>query len=459
MDKARGQQERPTGGLHLLGTGESLGALPASSRAALLDLMLTRSDDAVVICATEEIDGEWCPEVVYVNPAHQRLTGYPADEVIGRPPGLWAPVEPNAEAYAQIRSKVEVGAPARAELRIRRADGVERWIDTTVTVLDRIGDRCYCLEISRDVTERHQMLAELAGREGQLREAEALTSVGSWEWDIDGDTVTWSPQLYRVYGLDPADGVLITLPAYLARIHPDDRQMVGDIVGHALRTGEGFVVDYRAARTDGQVQWLQSRGRVIRDERHQRSLRMVGTCQDITEQKTSEESLRRQALHDALTGLPNRALLADRLAHAMAYAARRSSRTAVLFVDIDDFKAVNDRYGHQCGDEALIEVARRLETSLRPSDTLARVGGDEFVAVCEDVASADDAAALAERIIDALVPEVQLTDGAVEVRVSVGVSVGVGGDHPEALVRRADAAMYEAKLAGGGAYRLFTTEP
>jgi diguanylate cyclase (GGDEF)-like protein/PAS domain S-box-containing protein len=449
----------PTGGLDLLGAGASIAALPATSRAALLDLLLARADDAIVITAAARTSGRWCPDVIYVNPAHRRLTGYEADDVVGGTPGLWAPGELNAIAHEDICRRLDMGNPARAELAIRTAAGDEKWIDTTVTPLDSEGDRRYFLEVSRDVTERHRLLEDLAEREGRLRAAQALTSIGSWEWDIDADTVTWSPELFRIYGVDPDDGVLLTLDAYVARVHPEDRQMVGDVIGRALRSGDGFVIEYRVARADNEVQWLQSRGRVERDEAAERSRRMVGTCQDITPQKTSEETLRRQALHDALTGLPNRTLLADRLAHAVAHAARRGSRTAVLFVDIDDFKAVNDRYGHHGGDGALVEVARRLEASLRPSDTLARVGGDEFVAVCEDVASLHGAAALAERIIEALIPAVKLAEGDADVKVSVGVSVGTPGDRPDTLIRRADAAMYEAKLAGGAAYRLFDVAP
>jgi diguanylate cyclase (GGDEF)-like protein/PAS domain S-box-containing protein len=454
-----GQEDRPARGLGLLGAGESLAALPASSRAALLDLLLGRADDAIAITATDATTGVWCPDVLFVNPAHQRLTGFAAEEVIGRTPAVWAPSQPNAVVHEAMCRRLEIGMPARAELPIRTATGAEVWIDITVTPLDSDGGRSYFLEVSRDVTERHHLLAELAEREGQLREAQALTNVGSWEWDIDAETVTWSPELFRLHGVDPDDGVLLTLEAYISRIHPDDRQMIGDIVARALRSGEGFVIEHRTARPDGELQWLQSRVRVVRDERDQRSIRMLGTCQDVTQQKTSEETLRRQALHDALTGLPNRILLADRLAHAVAHADRRESRTAVLFVDIDDFKAVNDRFGHHGGDEALMEVARRLESSLRPSDTLARVGGDEFVAVCEDVASSGDAEALAGRIIEALLPAVKLADGDATVRVSVGVSVGVRGDRPDTLIRRADAAMYEAKLAGGGAYRRFDAAP
>jgi len=449
------EHDPPERGLNLLGAGASIAALPATSRAALLDLLLARSDDAIVISWSDRVDSRWCPEVVYANPAHARLTGYDAAEVIGRNPGLWAPPDRNVGAHEDLCRCLASAEPARVELAVLTADGDEKWIDSTITPLDAEGDRLYFLEVARDVTERHRLLEELADREGQLREAQELTNVGSWEWDLSEQTITWSPEMFRLLDTDPVDGELVSFEAYLARIHPDDHQVVRDVIVQAVRTGEGFVFDFRLNRPDGQLQWLQSRGRVERDETGTQSTRMLGTTQDITAQKTSEETLRRQALHDALTGLPNRTLLADRLGHAVAHAARRDSRTAVLFIDIDDFKAVNDNFGHHGGDEALVEVARRLEASLRPSDTLARVGGDEFVAVCEDVVSTQDAITLAERVIDALVAPIPLADGNAPVRVSVGVSVGASDEQPDTLIRRADAAMYKAKLSGGGAYRLF----
>jgi len=449
------QHDKPAKGLNLLGAGASIAALPAASRAALLDMLLARSDDAIVISWSDRVDGRWCPEVVYANPAHARLTGYDAAEVVGRNPGLWAPPDRNAGAHADLCRCLASAEPARVELAVLTADGDEKWIDSTVTPLDADGDRHYFLEVARDVTERHRLLEELADREGQLREAQELTNVGSWEWDLSEDTITWSPEMFRIFDIDPVDGELVSFDAYLLRIHADDHEVVRDAIMRAVRAGEGFVFDFRADRRDGQVQWLQSRGRVERDPTGTQSTRILGTTQDITAQKTGEETLRRQALHDALTGLPNRTLLADRLAHAVAHAARRDTRTAVLFIDIDDFKAVNDNFGHHGGDEALVEVARRLEASLRPSDTLARVGGDEFVAVCEDVVSLQDAATLAERVIDALVAPIRLADGDAPVRASVGVSVGTSDEQPDALIRRADAAMYKAKVAGGGAYCLF----
>jgi diguanylate cyclase (GGDEF)-like protein len=166
----------------------------------------------------------------------------------------------------------------------------------------------------------------------------------------------------------------------------------------------------------------------------------------------TEERMRYDALHDALTGLANRILLSDRLEHALARAAREASQTGVLFVDLDNFKEVNDVYGHAAGDAALAELGRRLRSALRPADTVARIGGDEFVAVCEDV---DEAAAqsLAERLQEAIAEPFELGDRRHALRASVGVALG--DDDPEGLLARADAAVYRAKAAGGDRVEVF----
>jgi diguanylate cyclase (GGDEF)-like protein len=172
--------------------------------------------------------------------------------------------------------------------------------------------------------------------------------------------------------------------------------------------------------------------------------------EDITGRKYVEEELIRRAVHDPLTGLPNRRLLEDRLANALArLARRRHGGVAVIFLDLDGFKEVNDTFGHLGGDELLVAVGQRLLLTLRPSDTLARIGGDEFVAMLEDVASQDDACRVAERLMEALSTPFPL--GAREVQVTASAGISLGTDHrirPELLIRDADAAMYLAKRNG-----------
>jgi len=184
-----------------------------------------------------------------------------------------------------------------------------------------------------------------------------------------------------------------------------------------------------------------------------------GFVRDISERRSFEGQLARQAVHDRLTGLPNRVLLRDRLEHALARAERQRSSVAVLFLDLDRFKVVNDSLGHDGGDLLLVEVAGRLASALRPGDTLARMGGDEYAVLCEDVAAAGEAVDVAHRMARALEAPFVVRGTDVPVTMSVGVAVSSGGEHDAALLLRdADAALYEAKRQGRGRHQVFSED-
>ena len=204
------------------------------------------------------------------------------------------------------------------------------------------------------------------------------------------------------------------------------------------------------------VRWFTARGTLMLDA-DGKALRMIGVSQDITERKRQEEEIRYLAYHDTLTGLPNRRLLDDRLRQNVYMAQRRDGRLAVMVIDLDHFKAVNDTCGHKTGDAVLREVAHRLSTCVRKADTLARPGGDEFVVVMSELSLESDCALVAEKILRALEPGIEV-DGQV---FSMGASIGISlfpsdaGDG-EALLRNADVAMYRAKELGRNNYRFFS---
>jgi diguanylate cyclase (GGDEF)-like protein len=188
-----------------------------------------------------------------------------------------------------------------------------------------------------------------------------------------------------------------------------------------------------------------------------RPVRLAGTVQDITDRKMLEDKVEYQAFHDALTGLANRALFLDRVEHALLRRQKLNSSVAVLFLDLDDFKTVNDSLGHQAGDELLIDLARQLHASIRPSDTVARLGGDEFGVLLEDIERIDDAVGTAQRIIDTLKKPFFVQGSDLVIRASIGITVSSGDDVITSgdLLRDADTAMYAAKQHGKGSYELF----
>jgi diguanylate cyclase (GGDEF)-like protein/PAS domain S-box-containing protein len=200
-------------------------------------------------------------------------------------------------------------------------------------------------------------------------------------------------------------------------------------------------------RKDGSSIWVEQRLSLLRDD-NGRIVSVEGIARDVSERKAAEERLERQALHDELTALPNRRLLRDRISQALARAERDSCLVAVVFLDLDRFKLINDSWGHAEGDRVLTSIAERLRSVARGSDTVARFGGDEFVVVLEGIVSSDDVAGYLDRLTTEVQRPIVLETNEVVVNASLGIAFGGAGDTPEALLRDADAAMYKAKAQG-----------
>jgi diguanylate cyclase (GGDEF)-like protein/PAS domain S-box-containing protein len=307
------------------------------------------------------------------------------------------------------------------------------------------GRRGATLTLARDVTEREKLQAALGTTGDQLREAQAVAKVGIWEWDIAENQVRWSDELYRIFGLTP-QAFPGTFEGYMAAVHPDDRSLVEATMERSLRTLEPFDFAHRCLLPEGTIRWLQCRGRVRSVDGH--PVQMTGACQDVTAHREAAEALSQLALHDPLTGLPNRSLFMDRLGQALRRLVRRDRVLAVLFVDLDRFKAIHDRLGHAVGDEMLMAVGGRLREVLRPHDTVARLGGDEFVVLCEDLQDERAAVQVAERVLTALDRPVVCGDHEVVCSASIGIALTQSDVTPDALLREADMAMYRAKETG-----------
>jgi diguanylate cyclase (GGDEF)-like protein/PAS domain S-box-containing protein len=305
-------------------------------------------------------------------------------------------------------------------------------------------------------------------RESEERYALAVDGAndGLWDWNLDEDRIYLSPRWKAILGYDEDE--LSSAPAeWLDRVHPDDlHRLKSDLEAHLHELGEQsplfaahFENEHRIRHRDGAYRWVLSRGIAIRDAAGH-PYRMAGSLTDVTMRKNAEERLLHDALHDALTGLPNRALFLDRLGVALARTRRRrdDDRTdcsAVLFLDLDRFKHVNDSLGHVAGDRLLVAMARRLESILRPGDTVARLGGDEF-AILVDIARASDTEVVAERIHKEFSVPFNVDGHELLATVSIGIArVTASYVRPEDLLRDADIAMYQAKSEGRAGYRVF----
>ena len=279
--------------------------------------------------------------------------------------------------------------------------------------------------------------------ENSLAEAQSIARVGSWEMDMATSIVRWSRELYRVFDLDSE--VKPTFGSLLQQMHPDDRASALKAFQTTLDEHSPFAIEFRVLPADGTVRWVRTRGRVEFDARG-RPERLIGTAQDITEQRIARDTLLHQAFHDPLTGLPNRLLLLDRLTQAMARLARRPSTVSVIYLDIDRFRMINDSLGHAAGDQLLLAVAARLGDLIRPEDTLARTGGDEFVVLCEGLAGEDEAVNVADRICASIQEPLSWEGRELVISMSAGIALATSDTlSPETLLRDADAAMYTAK--------------
>jgi diguanylate cyclase (GGDEF)-like protein/PAS domain S-box-containing protein len=309
-----------------------------------------------------------------------------------------------------------------------------------------------------------QQVAVLQRVEAVLRESEEryalaadATNDGVWDWDLRTDEVYFSPRCQELLGYaEPELGNQIH--DWTSRLHPEDVDSFWNAVtAYQARRTEQFAVQSRFRHQDGTYRWIWSRGIAVRDADGV-VYRLAGTLSDITARKESEEQLHYTALHDQLTGLANRTLFMDRLEHAMALAKRYPEyRFAVVFLDLDRFKVINDSLGHLAGDQLLMTVAQRLLECLRSSDTCARLGGDEFSLLLEYAQDDFEVIRLVKGIQQRLKVPLQLDGQEVLVNASLGIILRTARyEHAEDLLRDVDTAMYHAKASGRGRYAIFT---
>jgi len=310
-----------------------------------------------------------------------------------------------------------------------------------------------------EIVERKR--AEQALRASQERYALAARGAndGLWDWNLMTNVVYFSDRWKSMLGYEP-EQIGKSVDEWFGRVHAEDiEQLRSEISAHLEGATPHLQSEHRILHKDGIYRWVLNRGIAVRDESG-KAYRMAGWQSDITARKRAEEQLVHDAFHDALTGLPNRPLFMDRLGRSINQSKRRSDYMfAVVFLDLDRFKIVNDSLGHLTGDQLLVKLARRLETCLRVVDTVARIGGDEFAILLDDITGAEDAKMVAERIQAELAQSFDLDGQEVFTTASIGIALSTRRyDREEDVLRDADAAMYRAKSRGRARYELFDAE-
>jgi len=340
-----------------------------------------------------------------------------------------------------------------SEHRLKCKDGHYKWIlcRGRVTARDDNGRPARMFGTHVDITERKRIETELHESERRLRMAFEASRMGAWSYDFKRDKLYWSPDIFRFLGLAPFEP---TVEFLMNSIHPDDRERVAVARERAISEKLPYIAEYRV-RNEHETRWLESRAEVLYDA-DGNPLNMIGTVQDITERKEHEKQLQHIAHYDALTGVPNRVLLADRLSQALARAKREDGLMAVCYLDLDGFKPVNDNFGHDTGDRVLVEISRRIKDAIREDDTVARLGGDEFVVLLVGMEAPEECAGSLNRLLDAIHRPIEVRGQSIRISASIGVALYPEDDHdPDTLLRHADQAMYVAKQSGKNRYHLF----
>ena len=394
-------------------------------------------------------------KIMYTNPADAQMHGFRPEELVGRDARAFAP----GGGVSRPLSAAELNdmrSWRRETVNVRR-DGSHFPVHLMSDVVrNRAGEPIGVVTACEDISQRKA--AEAALRESEERYALAALggNDGLWDWNVKTGTVHYSGRWASMLGIEPT-AVGSSLEEWTSRVHPDDAVRVRtELSRHVEGRSPHFESEHRLRHADGSYRWVLARGLAVRSDQGE-ATRMAGSLADITSRKTVEEQLLHDAFHDGLTGLPNRAFFVSLLDRAMKRTRRRTDYLfAVLIVDFDRFKLVNDSFGHVVGDRLLVAIAERLKGCLRPGDLVARLGGDEFAILLDDIRGVSDATRVAERIQQELATPFDLERQEVFTTASIGIALSTATyDRPEYHLRDADLAMYRAKARGKACYEMF----
>jgi diguanylate cyclase (GGDEF)-like protein/PAS domain S-box-containing protein len=412
------------------------------------------------------VDRAGSGEPIYVSPQLEALSGVAIEQWYDGSDGWSARVHPDdrERSVELYRDAVSSGTPYRDEYRLLDAEGNERWFhDRTVVVRDEAGDPIEIQGVIHDITDRKAAEQALVDSEARLRSAEARyrtlveqlpLAIYVNDLDAAGSALYRSPATATITGRPAADWAAD--PALLARIvHPDDRERVLAELAAATAAGSPLSTEYRIVRPDDSIVWVLDESAVVHDGDAGRPCRQ-GYLLDMTAHRRVEEQLAHVAEHDTLTGLPNWAMFQQRVREAVGRAEAADRGAAVLLVDLDDFKLVNDSFGHAAGDALVVEAARRLVDAVDDAGSVSRLGGDEFAVLLADLdpgrggsGTGLAADAMAERVRAALRAPAEIDGTEIYCPASVGISLyPEDAADPATLLKHADTALFQAKAAG-----------
>ncbi|MER2529770.1 MAG: PAS domain S-box protein [Candidatus Competibacter denitrificans] len=405
--------------------------------------------DAVVL-----VDNQTC-QILEANQAMSELYGYSREELL-RKKTTDVSAEPEKTSAAAARG-VMAGAKALVPIRWhRKRDGTVFPVEINGRFFEWRGRAVHIATI-RDITERYEMIAKLHTSEARFRSIFELSPLGIVLMSQrDHRFVQVNRRYCELIGYSPEELRQMTV---IEITHPDDRSQTAQLLKAVSEPSQsGLTLQKRSMHKNGSVHWISLTLDMLTDANDNQPL-IIGIAEDITERRVAEDQLHHLALHDALTDLPNRVLFKDRLRLALGEAQREQTLLALLFLDLDRFKHINDSLGHAVGDQLLQAVAKRLRHHVRRSDTVCRLGGDEFVVLLTAIHDVSHVAQIAEKLLDGLAAPWRLNEHVLQVSTSIGISLyPQDGDNAEILLQRADMALYQAKANGRNNYQFFTAD-
>ncbi len=396
-------------------------------------------------------------ETLYVSPSIQQIIGYSPQELIGHHP--LETVHPDDVDLLRSAYGESIANPAKVATvayRRRHRNGHYVWCETTGrAIVGKNGSVEEVHVITRDISARRRAEEQLREAEARYRSIFENAVEGIFQTSPDGYYLAANPSLARIYGYESPLELLGSYSDISRQLYVDARKRA-EFIEEMKKEGKVSNFESQIRRKDGQIIWISENAREARGD-DGALLYYEGTVEDITARKVAQDQLLHDALHDKLTGLANRALFSDRMAQAFARLKRHQDAVfAVLFLDFDRFKNINDSLGHMAGDELLVAMARRLEGCLRPGDTVSRLGGDEFAILLEDVRDQTDATVVAERVQSAMTTPFTLMGQEIFSSASIGIAIAHADyENPDDLLRDADMAMYRAKSLGKARHEVF----
>ncbi len=388
----------------------------------------------------------------YVSPQLKSILGYEPQEILGKTPFNLMPPEEAKSISEKFEALVMERKPIAAleNINIHKDGHLIRLETNGLPFYDADGNFKGYRGTDRDITARKQAEELLASERQRLAYILEGTNVGTWEWNIQTGETIFNERWAEIIGYTLTELAPVSIDTWIKFTHPDDLKASDDLLKkHFRKELPYYECEARMQHKNGRWVWVLDRGKVATWTEDGKPLVMSGTHQDITKRKLAEEKVQHMATHDGLTDLPSLRLAEDRLSMALRLSRRHKNRTAVMFIDLDGFKAVNDTLGHDAGDYVLKQVAQRLLSCVRETDTVARVGGDEFLLIATGLRAPENAAQIAEKVVHLLSQPITFN----KQRAAIGASLGIAlypdhGKNADQLIKQADEAMYRIKSAG-----------